>query len=173
MNPLSQQGMSLSVVFDRVDIELGIVTEISEPSILSPLSQQTMFLALDGVDAVLDTCTPLSEPFVFSTLLKSDITLSVLVICSADAVLGDSFEPPTFSSLSQLYISASTQPDGFGDVGLGDDRESGERPKEAELVECRNVSLDWLPLTFNAFLCSIFPEIILNHFGVKWQNMTP
>lgn len=129
-----------------------------------------MSLALDSVDDVLDIGS--SEPFVLSTLSKS----STEVGCSRDIVLGivtESCEQPKFSPLSQLDISTSAGPDSAGDIGLGKDKDSGEHLKETELADCENVSVDFLSVTFNAFLCSIFSEIILNHFGVKWQKMTP
>lgn len=154
-------------------LAIDCTVDTSELSRCNPLSQKDMTKSLshENVDIVLEFAIGPSELSRCNPLHKSDISSSSAVSCSDDVVLGiinESTKPPLFSPLSKPDVSLSPVPEGVRDLGLEDGKESTEFPSEAEpIAESENVSDNWLLVTFIAFWCSIFSEIILNHFGVK------
>lgn len=98
-SPLSQQDMSLSLVLDRVDLVLGIVS--SELSVFSTLYTSNIS----------------SSP---TMSCSGDVVLGIVI---------ESSESTMFSPLSQPDISTPLVPGMVGDVGLGNGKESTELPK--------------------------------------------
>lgn len=89
-------------------------------------------------------------------------------------IVNESSELPMFNPFPLMDISTSAGPDTVGNTEFGNGKESTEPSMKREPVaESETESVDWLLMIRNAFLCSMFSEIILNHFGVKWQKITP
>lgn len=98
-SPLSQQDMSLSLVLDRVDLVLGIVS--SELSVFSTLYTSNIS----------------SSP---TMSCSGDVVLGIVI---------ESSESTMFSPLSQPDISTPLVPGMVGGIGLGNGKESTELPK--------------------------------------------